>query len=425
MRDAVIAFNAQAAAARACVVKQGGDIATYTENLQRLGEEALRFKKDCEDEILKLETELRMVTEDMETMESVLDVIKCDDPLLLFQCKHCNDAVMLSHVPAELAKLRSGVARSSVHTVLATSYDESVKGQKPIAMAQADVERMRSHRFAALSIPEVGVVDPGLNISAVPALPEPVDCEPTTKCSISGNPNCDKLRGRFLNIATGLEDRREELLEAIGSKHFFCEMQTARYKEEIENMNEKLRDSQAKLAECTEDQNQAELNAHHNAAQLELTSTEYTKTMTQCCDNQNEQKSQLCALGKIRGELLKMQNKTTYVDIVDCEVSEWRAQACSVSCGGGTLLKSRSILIQSQGGGMSCPPLLETEPCNEDDCPVDCRLGEWGGWSSCSADCGGGVRQRERPVNVEPLEGGEACEQTSDTQSCSIASCDR
>jgi len=32
--------------------------------------------------------------------------------------------------------------------------------------------------------------------------------------------------------------------------------------------------------------------------------------------------------------------------------------------------------------------------------------------------------QRERPVKVEPLNGGEACEQTSDTQSCHIGSCD-
>jgi len=145
--------------------------------------------------------------------------------------------------------------------------------------------------------------------------------------------------------------------------------------------------------------------------------------MTQCCDNQNEAKSQLCALGKIRGELLKMQNKS-YIDIVDCQVSEWRAQECSVSCGGGTRVKSRSVLIQSHGGGMACPPLFENEPCNEDDCPVDCQLGDWGGWSSCSADCGGGVMQRERPVNVEPVNGGEACEQTSDTQSCHIGSCD-
>merc|ERR1740122_845726 len=145
--------------------------------------------------------------------------------------------------------------------------------------------------------------------------------------------------------------------------------------------------------------------------------------MTQCCDNQNEAKSQLCALAKIRGELLKMQN-TSYLDIVDCQVSEWMPQECSATCAGGTRMKSRSVLIQPQGGGMACPPLYDREPCNEDDCPVDCQVGDWGGWSSCSADCGGGVMQRERPVNVEPVNGGEACEQTSDTLSCHIESCD-
>jgi len=145
--------------------------------------------------------------------------------------------------------------------------------------------------------------------------------------------------------------------------------------------------------------------------------------MTQCCDNQNEAKSQLCALAKIRGELLKMQN-TTYLSIVDCQVSDWMVQECSATCGGGTRLKARSVLIHPQAGGMECPPLYARENCNEDDCPVDCVLGDWGGWSSCSADCGGGVMQRERPVRVEAVNGGEACEQTSDTQQCNIGSCD-
>merc|ERR550532_1467243 len=84
------------------------------------------------------------------------------------------------------------------------------------------------------------------------------------------------------------------------------------------------------MSQCTEEQNQCEIDSHHNAAQLQISSAEYTKTMTQCCDNQNEAKSQLCALGKIRGELLKMQNKS-YLDIVDCQVSERRGQSIEVS----------------------------------------------------------------------------------------------
>merc|ERR1719343_2019878 len=124
-----------------------------------------------------------------------------------------------------------------------------------MSLAQADVEHMRRHKFSALSTPvDPSVVpeDPGLNLSDVPALPEPVDCQPTTKCSISGNPNCDKLKGRFLNVATELMERRDELDETIGAKQRFCETEIARYIEQIEAMNTKLRGSQAKLAECTE-----------------------------------------------------------------------------------------------------------------------------------------------------------------------------
>merc|ERR1740123_1684831 len=178
-------------------------------------------------------------------MGNVLDVIKCDEQLLLFQCKHCNNAVMLNHVPTQLANLKSAVARSAVHEVLSTSYEESVDGTKPLALAQADVERMKSQRFATVSDPVSATEDPGLNLSDVPPVPEQPDCQPNSKCSIAGNPNCDKLRGRFLNVATSLMDRRDELKIEIGSRSYYCAMQTAKYKAAIETMNTKLRDTQA------------------------------------------------------------------------------------------------------------------------------------------------------------------------------------
>merc|ERR1719362_2655676 len=87
-------------------------------------------------------------------------------------------------------------------------------------------------------------------------------------------------------------------------------------------------------------------------------------------------------------------------------------------------MKSRSVLIQPQGGGMACPPLYNKEPCNEDDCPVDCVLGDWGGWSSCSADCGGGVMQRERPINVEGVIPGDISCVSSELMQCHVVSCD-
>merc|ERR1719221_675782 len=168
MRNAVVTFNAQAASARACVVKNTGEIATLTEQLTQVEEALLRFKEDCADQLFKLREELRLIEEDIEVMENITSTITCaDEKVALFQCKHCKNAIMLNHIPTELSKLQSGDARSSVQQVLSLSYEESLNGKKPTALAQTAVERMSVHKFSALSDPSS---DPGLNLSDVPAL---------------------------------------------------------------------------------------------------------------------------------------------------------------------------------------------------------------------------------------------------------------
>merc|ERR1719265_2763055 len=50
---------------------------------------------------------------------------------------------------------------------------------------------------------------------------------------------------------------------------------------------------------------------------------------------------------------------------VDCAVSEWSAWgACSVSCGGGTQARARTVTTQSANGGAACPGLAESRSCN-------------------------------------------------------------
>ena len=103
-------------------------------------------------------------------------------------------------------------------------------------------------------------------------------------------------------------------------------------------------------------------------------SHEYGVTMKECRDNQNDLKSDICALEQIRGELYKL--KGLEVFITDCEVSEWRESKCSDSCGGGFLLKTRSIMVHPING-RACPPLELKESRNSHPCPVDCVIGEW------------------------------------------------
>jgi hypothetical protein len=50
---------------------------------------------------------------------------------------------------------------------------------------------------------------------------------------------------------------------------------------------------------------------------------------------------------------------------VDCVVSEWSNWSeCSAACGGGTQIKTRTIITPPQNGGTACPALTETRACN-------------------------------------------------------------
>ena len=59
-----------------------------------------------------------------------------------------------------------------------------------------------------------------------------------------------------------------------------------------------------------------------------------------------------------------------FSDLVDCEWNDWQKGKCSVTCGGGTLTKTRSPKFDAQHGGQECTGQPEvTESCNIQECP--------------------------------------------------------
>jgi len=60
-----------------------------------------------------------------------------------------------------------------------------------------------------------------------------------------------------------------------------------------------------------------------------------------------------------------------------------------------------------------------------DPCPVDCKLHAWSGWSKCSAECGGGVKQRLRDVKVAMKHDGKPCSPTSESKACNAQACEK
>lgn len=156
---------------------------------------------------------------------------------------------------------------------------------------------------------------------------------------------------------------------------------------------------------------------------------EFRKGWAQCQQEMNEILfTKFCGVKAARGELHK-KGAVKPTEIGDCEVGDWVAQACSVPCDdnlvGGTQLMIREVIQQPNEKGVKCPALELQKKCNEIPCPVDCVMSQWGGWSSCTSECGGGVRGRTRTSKKKALNGGRFCDTPTEAEACNTHSCDR
>jgi hypothetical protein len=109
----------------------------------------------------------------------------------------------------------------------------------------------------------------------------------------------------------------------------------------------------------------------------------------------------------------------------DCTWNPWGSYSnCSVTCGGGVQVRSRTQ-IQATIGGQPCQGnSTESMACNTQACVADCSWTAWGPPSPCSKTCGGGTANRTRTF-IPPLGNGVPCNPkdgfeliTCNTESC-------
>jgi len=108
---------------------------------------------------------------------------------------------------------------------------------------------------------------------------------------------------------------------------------------------------------------------------------------------------------------------------VNCKVGDWVEGECDARCNGGKKKVTRKILVEPKYGGTKCPPLEELNDCNDFPCPVDCKLSEWGKWEKCDKTCGGGTSLRRRKVLIENKFGGKPCDTLIDSKPCNLQPC--
>ncbi|ELU15433.1 hypothetical protein CAPTEDRAFT_224576 [Capitella teleta] len=107
-------------------------------------------------------------------------------------------------------------------------------------------------------------------------------------------------------------------------------------------------------------------------------------------------------------------NGTWVFGHVDGGWSNWGIWSeCSTSCGPGVQLRSRTCDDPSpEYGGAECPGSAEDQQqCSVAGCAINGNWGAWGGWSTCSFTCGGGIQQRTRTCSdPAPQYGGQECD---------------
>lgn len=110
---------------------------------------------------------------------------------------------------------------------------------------------------------------------------------------------------------------------------------------------------------------------------------------------------------------------------VDCGVSSWSSwSTCTVTCGGGTQQRARSILVLPLEDGAPCPDLVDVVACGTRSCgSIDCEVSDWSEWSTCPATCGGGVTKRSRSITSTPKTGGNACPTLEQSKGCNTFRC--
>jgi len=413
LRQDISTFDAAAAAAASEMLRAQAQIAFFSAKLPEVKYELLKLQKECREAKLDLERQLQIVKADISVMERVMAMTACNSAtMLLLECQDpLTGRTYTEYNPTlvqQMTSLQHPDSQKLAKEVLYPTDKESEGGLPMLALAQEIIEKRSTTVVPTTPSPS--------NVTIAPS-----KSKQRAKCSISGSPMCPKLRERFMDIATGIEDKRKELEAALRELEKRCADDKAMLEAKISLYEQTLRKEETALAQATAEKVNNEEQSRLTRIDLAKAMKEYDQTMAECRTNIENFRTERCGLEKIRGELYKMKGQNVFLQ--DCEVTDWSAEECSTSCGGGIQSLTRTI-VTSPVGGAACPPLAARQSCNEDPCPVDCIVEDWTAWSECSAKCGGGVRSKARVVKRAPEHSGDPCGEISKTEACNVHACD-
>jgi hypothetical protein len=433
-RGKISAANYVAANSRALILDQQATINRCEVDIPTRKLELKQHLLKCKHELSKLNVRLKIVMGDIAVMTTILEMTDCEkqsflqrQKLALMRCEEsCSkngnsgstNKTFVTFSDEELRKKVSQLQSSVSHGLLQNSFADLFEGLESLESAEVKQTPL---------VNKTEFNNPPVPVTKVPGKPGPYPKQWISKCGchIGKSPMCYKLQGRFLLIQAGIQDERDNLLEEIAELETACEETKQTLETDIANDEDMLSQAQTKLAAATEKEATAGETARQTATENEQLNNDLVKQMKTCSGNYINFETEICALKKIRGELYKMKGGSGgSAFFQDCEVAKWSPEECTKKCAGGEQKLTRSVMTHPNGGA-KCLPLAAMRSCNDQPCPVDCKLSTWSGWSKCSADCGGGVSQRLREVKRAMKYGGAPCGETSEAKSCNAQACEK
>lgn len=426
--QSIAAFNAQSAKARGLMMDADQQIDSLSNRIPAVQTSLQTLLKQCAADDNAFENQLRVIRDDVAIMEKLVAASSCTsaNARSLIQCvdEETGDSFLgFGHciVRQGVMSLQSESLRRGVREMLWEAHVDAAP-KKPFKVPS---EEMASF----VQLPTVSLHqqrnqtddDDGDDDNMSPKQLAKM----RNKCVVSKNPNCNAMNDKFLFMQAQVLDEKIAIEQKRTAGAGTCKLSASNYESQGASMQSRLKDQQTALAKATEAQNEADEQSRLQTVEFQKYKSEYRKGMSECSTNIAGFENEECSLSKLRLEVFTTEGGTTTATapyVADCEVSSWQAKPCSAECGGGVQRLERKITAHPVGGA-ACPALVMERACNEQACPVDCVLSEWGGWSVCSADCGGGVRQRSRVVLTQALHGGEACGETSMVQPCGAQAC--